>query len=71
MMALYRPKHVSGTSEMTNDYLILIVQFVGLIAAYFPKDGPQVVPKYVGDFLFIVCKFHCVEVWCYRYIMFS
>jgi hypothetical protein len=38
---------------MTNGYLLLIVQFVGLNTMYFPDDGSQVVPKHVGNFVFI------------------
>jgi hypothetical protein len=53
MIAWYSPKQVTGTSEMTNDYLLLIVQFVGLNAIYYPDDGTQVVSKFVGDFVFL------------------
>jgi len=68
MMTLYSQKNVSGTSEIKINYFILIVQFVVLNTAYFPKDGLQVVQKYVGDFEFIVRKLHCFKVWCDIYI---
>ena len=34
MMALQRPEHVGGTSQMTNNSLLVTVQFVGLNTMY-------------------------------------